>query len=453
MKITNLIKSLFLATVVLSSCTQEPMIGPNIEITTTLDAGDVAYAGEPFVIRFVRDKADFYSVYSGRDAATTYGVPGATGTYLNSATDSIEITYPAVGEYTLAIVASSTGNQGADFGVKVDSIRVTVYDRRATFAVFNYYITPTPVLVGTINGNVVSAVYVDAPGANYLFKPTFITSSPNALVYINEVKEENLQTSGQHEYDFSNANEVPLKYIVVSPTGIETEYSVTLEKTPPSNEAELFFFQNLDGLDPLDTGSPILLNPGAPEGVKKEYAVDFICNNSSWTSTYRLNINASFRSSVQLYRVTDNRWLNFTAGSATRYQINAIDSIRVISESKTVTNTYPLSVYDKLLSTFKFTKGNGKEFYPPLDGVIDLGASTVTFNMSRKTYAGDLKALVAEWATGAAKVKVGDTEVQSGVTSLNFELAKATDTQVKKTFTFVVGYSSFNIDVIINLTD
>ena len=452
MKITNLIKSLFLVTIVLSSCTKEDMIGPNIEITTTLDVDDVAYADEPFVIRFARDKADFYSVYMGRDAANTYGVPGATGIYLNSATDSIQITYPTVGQYMLTIVASSTGNQGADFATKVDSFLVTVYDRRATLAVFNYYTTPTPVLVGTIDGTVITADYVDAPGANYLFKPTFITSSPNAKVYINEVKDENLQTSGQHEYDFSNADLVPLKYIVVSPTGLKTEYSVTLEKKDPSNEANLLFIQNLDAMGLLDEAMPFCLNPDAPEGVEKEYAVDFICDNSSWTTSYRLNISSSFGSSVQLYRRTDNRWLNFTTGSATKYQINAIDSIRVTSQSRMVTTTYEFNVYDKLLSSFDFIKGNGKEFYPPLNGTVDLGAKTVTFNMSKTAYASEFEKLVAEWTTGAAKVKLDGVDIQSGVTELNFKPA-ATDTQVKKTLTFIVGYSSFNIDVVINLTN
>ena len=459
MKITNLIKSLFLATVVLSSCTQEPMIGPNIEITTTLDAGDVAYAGEPFVIRFVRDKADFYSVYTGRDAANTYGIPGATGTYLNSATDSILITYPAVGQYTLAIVASSTGNQGAEFETKVDSILITVYDRRATFAAFNYYVAPTPPLIGTINGTAITADYTDYPGANYLFKPTYITSSPNAKVYINEIKEENLQTSGQNEYDFSNADEVPLKYIVVSPTGIETEYSVTIVKKEAPTEAKLFFIQNLESTDPLDTASPIL------DEATNKWAIDLICNNSDWTSTYRFNISASFGASIKLYRVTDKRWLAFSPSSATKYQINAIDSIRIISQSKTDSTTYGFEVYDKLLSSFEFTGIDGKELYPIVNGAIDLGANTITVNMSKaffvvtdpatkkEVFNSAAEKFIAKWETGATKVKVGDIDVQSGVTELNFKLAKLTDRQVKKTFTFILGNLSFNIDVIINLTD
>ena len=452
MKITNLIKSLFLAAVVLSSCTQEPMVGPNVVFDTTLEAGNVAYAGEPFTVKVTRNSADFYTIYSGKDATSTYGLPGATGTFMNQATDSLLITYGLAGEYMLTIVASSTGNQGTEVGSKIDSVLVTVYDRRATLAVFTYYATPAPALLGTIDGDVITAEYVDYPGANYLFKPTFITSSPGAKVYLNEVNEANLQTSGATELDFSNADKVPFKYIVVSPTGTATTYSVKLVKKDPPTDAKIEFIQNFTGGVTHDTATPICINPTAAVKDQK-WAIDFFCNNSDWTNSYRLNIVSSFGSTVSVYRTTDNRWVTYSASAATRWQLNAIDSVRVVSQSRTNTMVYAFNVYDKLISSFKFTKANGKDIYPVVNGKVDLVDNTITFSMSKAQFSADLEKLVAEWSTGAAKVKMGNTEIQSGVSELNFKPANATDAQVKKTLSFEAGYSTFDIDVIINLID
>jgi len=447
MKITNLIKSLFLAAVVLSSCTQEPMVGPSVAFNTTLEAGGVAYAGEPFVVRVERNKAEFYAVYSGVSDAKKYGVPGATGDYLNQSTDSITITYPAAGEYMLTIVASSTGNQGVDFGREIDSLLVTVHDRRATFVVFNYYLTPALALVGSIaDDNTITAGYVDYPGVNYLFKPEFITSSPGAKVYLNEVKDENLQTSGVNEHDFSNADQVPLKYIVVSPTGNKTEYLVTLEKKEAEKEAKIDFIQNMTAAIVHDTALPICIN-----AARDEWVIDLVCNNSDPANRYLFNIVSSFGSTVQIYRTSDNQWTNFS--SATRYYLNVVDSIRVISQSRTKTTTYKFNAYNKILSTFKFVKGNNDNFNPHVNGIVNLEENSVTFNLSKSTYSAALESLVAEWTTSASKVMLGTNEIQSGVTVFNFKPANAADTQVKRTLSFVLGNSTYDIDVIINLID
>ena len=446
MKIRNLIKMLFLSVVVFSSCTQEPMIGPELAFSTSL-TDNVAYAGEAFAVRVERDKAQFYTVYFGETPETTFGEPGASGRFMNQATDSIENTYQNLGEYMLTVVASSTGNQAADSKLVSKSIKITVLDRRAAFSKFQFSAAAGDEVNGRTNGNEIIADVADYPGRNYVYAPIFYTTSDEAVVTVNGA----VQTSGVTKINFANATKAnPVKYVIQSLDGESATYFAYLEKTPPADKAELSFIQTLKRGLVADEAAPIVIagaNPGDPD----RNVIDLICYNSP-AGVYSLNISSSYGSSVKIKE--DGAWLNFN--SADTYDIYKVDSIRVIAQNMVATADFEFYTYAPLLTSFTFTKAATTTLAPQLPATVDLETKTITRYLSKSDFGANLNELVAEWAGSMTKVQiVGDknklTTIESGVSKLDFSKIAGDERVMKLRLT--VGNTTADYSLILILTD
>ena len=433
---------LFLAVVVFSSCTKEPMIGPNVSFSTSL-TDNIAYSGEAFSVYVERDQAQFYTIYTGQ-TGMVYGEPQAVGIFLNQASDSLEITYQSVGEYTVTVLASSTGNQAQDFDRKIDSIKITVRDRRATIDKFDFSLASSDLVPGRIEGNDIIGSVADIPGYSYLYKPTFFTASDYAKVYLGEIDDANLLESGVTEIDFTDATqENPKIFIVLSPNGETQEYRLWIKREIPSSEAVLHFIQS------RHRTSGAILDAAVPVEVNGEYVIDFICNNSPIRDRmYRYNISASYGSTVEINEA--GRWYIFR--TSVDYELRRIEAIRVTAQDQVTSVTYKFKTYEQLLTSFVFTQAGSIVLSPQLPAAIDLDAKTITISMSKGTFANQLDGMVATWAGSMTATKFDGVagEATSGVTKLDFRTGYTSDQRVKKV-TFTVGNTNVEFDLIINL--
>ena len=464
MKLRNLITLVFLSAVAFGSCTKEDMIGPDPSFSTSLidaTATDAtAYAGEAFWVKVKRTNSEFYSLYKG-ETGSIFGVQGAKGETFSITTDSLSVTYKAAGTYILTIVASSAGNQAADYDQKVDSITINVLDRRTAFESFVFYQSATEKVSGVITeseeGNTIFGEAADYPGRNYTSKPIFSTKSPNAEVYLVKDGVETLLISNKTDVDFSTADVKPLLFRVKPPFGDVSDFTVTLAKKEPSKEAVIGFVQILKGTSVLDLATRVLI----PGSVPERYALDMVCTKTDKTKTYKLKISSSYASTVKLQiaitknKVTTHDFYVFIPNVA--YDIKNIETIRVIPENQKDSIDYEFKLFDPVFDTtdkaaFQFVEGKNGAFNPLLNGDVDMTAKTISFFMSKSGYGDNFKALKAKWKTSATNVTVDGVDVTSGVTTFDFTGDPEADVWKKK-FTFLLNYTPFDFDVVINLTE
>ena len=468
MKLRNLITLVFLSAVTLGSCTKEDMVGPDASFSTSLidaTATDAtAYAGEAFWVKVKRTNSEFYSLYKG-ETGSIFGAQGAKGETFSITTDSLSVTYKAAGTYILTIVASSSGNQAADYKQKVDSITINVLDRRTAFESFVFYQSATEKVSGVITeseeGNTIFGEAADYPDRNYTSKPIFTTKSPNAEVYLVKDGVETLLTSNKTDVDFSTADVKPLLIRVKPPFGDVSDFTVTLAKKEPSDEAVIGFVQIIEGINVLDLATRVLI----PGSVPERYALDMVCTKTIKTAKhelYKLKINSSYASTVKLQiAITDKKGVttrNFYVFSPNvKYDIQNIETIRVIPENLKDSIDYEFKLFDPVFdvkdkAAFQFVEGKNGVFNPLLNGDVDMAAKTISFFMSKSGYGDNFKALKAKWKTSATNVTVDGVDVTSGVTTFDFTGDPEANVWKKK-FTFFLNYTPFEFDVVINLTE
>ena len=448
-----------MSAVVFSSCTKEPMLGPDPSFTTSLKDATAkeatAYAGEPFYVKVNRGNSEFFALFSGI-SGSEYGVLGAQGKQYSITTDSLSVTYNDPGVYNLVILASSAGNQAADYKQKADSIKVTVLDRRTGFSSFIFYSSATETVTGLIKeteeGNTIEAGAADYPDRNYTSKPTFRTVSPEAEVYWVKDGVETRIYSAQSDVDFSNAEEEPVVLRVKSPHGVSADYYAKLKKEEPSSAAVISFIQTMQGSSVLDVTTRTLI----PGSVPERYALDFVCYKTNKTGRYRMNINSSYASIVKVCLVTTSGGVTsrnwYVYSPTVTYSISTIETIRVIPQNVKDSIDYEFKLFDPLEISFQFTEGKDGVFNPPVKGAVDLAAKTITFFMSKSGYGDNFKALKAKWQTTATKVVVDGVEVESEVTTFDFSGSDKDEVRKKK-FSFFINYTPTDFDVIINLTE
>ena len=468
MKLRNLI-ALFIAAALISSCTQEKPIDPDVKFSVRSGDGrplsdvkaqlpilnekgevigskdvdaKLVSLGSPIWVYSKKGSAEFRTVFTGV-TYSKYGDLASTGTSFGTA-DSLSVTYNEAGVFSFVFVASSAGNQGNDFLRKVDSMYVKVIDQRAEFNSFTLNGGDEPV-TGTIIENTITGEAFDYPGRDYSkFVPTFGTTSNGAKVYLNEVSEANLQTKGVSKVDFTNATSTtPLKYIVVSPNGEQTIYNVWLKKLDPPDEHELSFIQVLAGGVPSETATPV------------GTALDLVCNNVNITESrgYGLKVVASTGAKVEI--LLNDKWEEFSEKK--NYKLFEIKGFRVTAQDQKPEHVteYEVRVYDKLLTSFSFAG----DLIPAYPGVVDLAAKTITFTLNKEAFTtkpekeeGETKEpvaliekLVPSWKGSATKVMVGEVEQVNGVTVQDFSKSQT------KTYTFYAGNTTFEFEVIIIL--
>ncbi len=120
--------------------------------------------------------------------------------------------YPEPGTFTVAMVATSYGNNGEEVYEDVDSLKVTITDARAELLEFGFR---SPKVIGTVDGRTLDA---EVPyGTNLAsLKATFKTSSKFAVVTVDGVE----QLSGKTANDFT----VPVEFVVTAQTGDTARY-------------------------------------------------------------------------------------------------------------------------------------------------------------------------------------------------------------------------------------
>lgn len=422
----KIIKSITLflsgAAVILSSCTKENMIEPNASFQTSFqkEGKMEASAGVPFYVYVDHNNAQFLTLYSG-NAGAVYGESGAVGVDFNGS-DSLQVTYANPGTYQLTVVASSTGNWAEDFKRTVNTIEVTVIDQRTTFSTFYINSVRTDQIQGVVFDTEVEGEVIDFPGRSYLFTPSFITSAPDAKVYIGSVADENLQVSAQSVVDFSNADTNPIQYIVVAPNGETQTIPVRITKVAASSDTELSFVQSL-------TPRNEIMDTAEPDANGNIY---FIRNNST-DASYKLSISAAYGSTIEIEY--NGRWATYR--ETTRYNLSNVTAIRITAQDTQTQKVYPFYAVDALVTKFVFPLEDVE-----INGTIDNSARTITFNLSND-FSEKIKNIAANWEGAATSVTVNGVAQEAGVTRNDFSSPLV--------YTFGVGGAIVDYTVTVNI--
>lgn len=147
--------------------------------------------------------------------------------------------YGLPGSYTVYVIVTNVGNKGQTVEQAVATLTVNVADPDNEFSVFQSFglINLGSVYVGYEYTGVVSenTITVDVPGGAGLTRviTNFQVGKGTKVFVGNE-----LQVSGLTQNDFTN----PVIYKLVSITGIETEYTVSVNRMPPETGTEIISY-------------------------------------------------------------------------------------------------------------------------------------------------------------------------------------------------------------------
>lgn len=357
------------------SCVQEPAIEPSAKFNTKLVDG-VAFAGETFYIYLDGAKGDFYALYRGFSEATTYDEndPSRTGENISTDTDSVGITFQNAGEYTVTLVATSTGNWAEDILRDVYSLTLNVMDNRAE--ILSMEVDRRD---GVITEDNEILFYAHKLENLTNLRVRFRTASPEAEVYVGD----ELQEDAKNRHDFSAVNPDdnegrPVVYEVVAPDGSTKIYVAKFILRDPSSEKIIYSLESSDFLGTLT------LREADKEVLVEYYAGD------------ELDVELEAEVSIGAIAEFDGKEISDGGGD-----VNLLDDPTILVTAEDLsTLEYTLVFYEKeRIDTFSFIgiedEGSVLELVPNLFADITFESRTLTMEVPNSL---DLSSLVSTFA-------------------------------------------------------
>jgi hypothetical protein len=209
---------LLAAILVFQGCAKEDIMQPKACFSADVIEANV---GEPVTFTNCGEGMSF-SIWTGDSYHSFANYGSDAGVVLTD--DFISYSYPEPGTFTVAIVATSFGNNGEDVFEDVDSLVVTITDARAELIEFGFR---SPKVIGVFTAQTIS---IEVPyGTKFSsLKPTFKTSSKFAVVTVDGV----ILTSGKTAVDFTN----PVEVLVTAQTGAVKTYMATAFSDPDTEK-------------------------------------------------------------------------------------------------------------------------------------------------------------------------------------------------------------------------
>jgi hypothetical protein len=124
MKISISIFAFLVLVLSLTGCNKEEPLPVSAAFTTNVE-GNTLMVGKGFTIYISEAEGEFLTYFKGDLESTAYGT--GNGTTIQVGTDSLVIGgYPAEGNYTFTLVATSFGNWGETIAQDIQSVDITV---------------------------------------------------------------------------------------------------------------------------------------------------------------------------------------------------------------------------------------------------------------------------------------------------------------------------------------
>ena len=183
----------------------------------------------------------------------------------------ISYAYPEPGTFTVAMVATSYGNNGEDVFEDVDSLVISITDARAELIEFGFR---SPKVVGIISGQSISTEVPFGTSMEAL-KPTFKTTSKFAVVTVDGT----VLSSGKTAVDFTE----PVEVVVTAQTGATSTYTSTVFSNPETGKEILAFMIN--GVPGVFDGNTITVTLPAGTSDFTQLKADFETSSEKATVT------------------------------------------------------------------------------------------------------------------------------------------------------------------------
>jgi hypothetical protein len=316
-----------------------------------------------------------FSIWTGDTyhAYANYGIDAG----VNFDEGSWSYSYQEPGTFTVAMVATSYGNNGEDVFEDVDSLVVNITDNRAEFLEFGFR---SPKVDGDIQGQ---DIYVEIPyGTDFTrLKATFKTSSKFAVVTVDGVE----QVTGKTANDFTN----PVEFVVTAETGDKKNYLAHVFAVPDTaKEITEFSINKIPGI--FDGNTIKITMPAGTNDFTK--------------------LRAMFATSSEKSIVTVNGVVQISGSSRNDFT----DPVEYVVEAEDEsTNTYTVIVEEEI----GFLSFGFEQLVPPVY------ASISGYDLSVQVLQGTpVDSLVASFVTTSHNptVKIGDVVQTSGVTLNDF---------------------------------
>jgi hypothetical protein len=362
---------LLASNLVFHGCTKEDIMQPKACFSTDLTEANV---GEPVTFTNCGEGMAF-SIWTG-DSYHSYANYG-TDAGVPLSDEFISYNYPEPGTFTVAIVATSYGNNGEDVYEDVDSLVITITDARAALIEFGFR---SPKVIGIFTEQTIS---VEVPYGTNLssLKPTFKTSSKFAVVTVNGLE----LSSGKTAVDFTS----PVEVLVTAQTGA-TETYIATAYSDPDTEKEMTSF-SINEIPGVIDGNSILVT--LPAGTQ-----DFT------------RLKADFETSSEKAIVTVNDAVQVSGSSRNDFSDPISYIVTAEDESST---TYIVSVEEEI----GFTSYGFEQLVPPVYATIS--GHDLIIQVLEGT---PVDSMYASFVTTNHNptVKIGDIVQESGVTLNNF---------------------------------
>lgn len=209
------IRLLFLMvfTVILTSCTKDPVPPANISIEV-LNNEPLINEKMPIVIKGTGDFCTFYNGISGKDYDS---LPNARGQIVEF-NDTIYQAYQRANVYKLTAIAASYGDWGAEENIAIEQYELTVNDFET--GITRVFMTEPKYRIATISNDTIIFNAGDIDLTNIGMQ--VITASQDATVYPNSDLDSGYQGGVEFFADFSKAD----------PHVLVESYSKTTQKYP-----------------------------------------------------------------------------------------------------------------------------------------------------------------------------------------------------------------------------
>jgi hypothetical protein len=360
-----------ICSVIFWGCEKEDISQPRACFTADITEANV---GEPVTFANCGEGKAF-SIWTGDQyhSYANYGIDAG----VNFEGETFTYPYPEPGTFTVAMVATSYGNNGQDIFEDVDSLVVNITDNRAEFLEFGFR---SPKVVGTIEGQ---DIFAEVPyGTDFTrLKATFKTSSKFAVVTVDGVE----QITGKTANDFTN----PVEYVVTAQTGDKKTYMAHVYAVPDT--AKELISYSINRISGVFEGNNILVT--MPPG------------DTNFTS-----LRAMFETSSEKAIVTVNGVVQISGGSRNDFT----DPVEyVVTAEDESTRTYTVIVEEEI----GFLSFGFEQLVPPVY------ASISGYDLSVLVLQGTpVDSLIASFVTTSHNptVKIGDVVQTSGVTLNDF---------------------------------
>lgn len=355
----------------IGGCEKEDISQPRACFTVDVTEANV---GEPVTFTNCGEGKAF-SIWTG-DSYHAYANYGSDAG-VNFDEETWSYSYPEPGTFTVAVVATSYGNNGEDVFEDVDSLVVNITDNRAEFVEFGFR---SPKVIGTIEDH---DIYVEVPyGTDFTrLKATFKTSSKFSVVTVGGVE----QVSGKTANDFTS----PVEFVITAQTGDKTNYMAHVYSIPDTaKEITAFSINNIPG---VFDGNTILFTMPAGD-------------------TNYTKLRAMFETSSEKAIVTVNGVVQ-VSGSSRNDFTDPVEYV-VTAENESI-NTYTVIVEEEI----GFLSFGFEQLVPPVY------ASISGYDLNVQVLQGTpVDSLVTSFVTTSHNptVKIGDVVQTSGVTLNDF---------------------------------